>query len=69
VPAIATNAVPTRNTFNPLATDDSSSVDSGPPPTLDDAAPSTQAIDAIFRDANATLTAATYDFDFLLERL
>ena len=67
VRVIAPTAVPTHNTFAALAPDDDD------PSDLDndaaDDAPNTHTIDTMFREADATLAAATYDFELMSERL
>ena len=65
--ALTTATIPTQNKFDALAQDDDDSSDDSPP-NLDDDAP-TAAIDNIFRAADATLAAATFDFDLMSERL
>ncbi len=61
---IAPTAVPTHNNFDALAPNDDDSLDHH-----DDDAKQTRAIDNIFREADATLAAETYDFVLLKERL
>ena len=69
IQTIAPPVVPTQNAFSVLAHDDTDSLDDPPPDLVrTDAAP-THAIDQIFRDADATLAAATYDFELMSERL
>ena len=58
-------SIPSPNQFGALAQDDESSDE---PSHTDDDAP-TEAIDNIFREADATLAAATYDFELMSERL
>ena len=74
VTAIAPDPVPFHNTFGPLADGDASRVDSDvqPPETThdrDDVDAPTNRIDELFRDADATLAAATFDFNLVEERL
>ena len=61
---IVPTAVPTLNNFDALAPDDDDSLDHH-----DDDAEQTRVIDNIFREADATLAAETYDFVLLEERL
>ncbi len=71
---IAPDPVPFHNTFGPLADGNASTVDSDvqPPKTTHDCdnvdAP-TQRIDELFCNADATLAAATLDFNLVEERL
>ena len=61
---IAPTEVSTHNNFDALAPDDDDSLDHH-----DDDAEQTRAIDNIFREADATLAAETFDFVLLEERL
>ena len=75
VTAIAPDPAPFHNTFGPLADSDASTVDSDaqPPETTLDCDNIDEQIDDLFRDADATLAAATLDFhpveDYLQVRL
>ena len=74
VMAIALDTVPNHNTFGPLADSDTSTVDSDiqPPKNMhdcNDVDTPTQRIDELFCDADATLAAATLNFNLVKERL
>ena len=62
---------PFHNTFGPLAGGDTSMVDSNaqPPETTLDCDNANEGIVGLFRNADATLAAATLDFNLVKERL
>ena len=65
----ALTAVPIRNNFDALTTDDDNSLDPGPCHNPNNGTKQTSAIDTMFHEADAKLAVEMYDFVLLEERL